>query len=201
MQSFIQRIEKMANDLNRCEFIGRLGKDVELRYTPTGSAVANISIAVGESWKDQAGTKQEKTTWVPVVIFGKLAEIAGQYLTKGSKVFIAGKFSVRKWQDQQGNDRYSTEVVVDTYNGQMQMLDGRPDNGQQPGQQQAQYQQQPQGQQQRQQRQQPQQRQANHPAQQSPNQYQQARNNPQQQQQYQGADQYDDDIPFNGVGR
>ena len=114
------------NDLNYCSFIGRLGKDIDLRYTPDGKPIANFSIAVGESWKSKSGEKQEKTTWVNVVIFGKLAEIAGQYLHKGSKVFISGKFQVRKWQDNEGKDRYNTEIVIDTFNGSMQMLDGKP---------------------------------------------------------------------------
>lgn len=109
----------MANDLNQCNFIGRLGNDPETRFLPNGDAVTNISLAVGESWKDQQGQKQERTEWVRVVAFRKLGEIMGQYLKKGSKVFISGKFKTRKWQDQSGNDRYSTEIVADN----MQMLD------------------------------------------------------------------------------
>ena len=133
-----KRNKKMARDLNQCNFIGRLGKDVELRYAASGDAIANFTIAVGESWKDkQTGQKQEKTAWVPIVMFGKLAEIAGQYLQKGSKVFISGKFQTRKWQDQSGADRYSTEVVVDGFSGQMQMLDAKPEGGQNPVSQQA----------------------------------------------------------------
>jgi single-strand DNA-binding protein len=112
----------MANDLNQCNFIGRLGQDVELKYLPSGEAVANLSIAVGESWKDkQTGAKQERTEWIRAVAFGKLADIMGQYLTKGSKVFIGGKMRTRKWQDQSGADRYSTEIVVKD----MQMLDSK----------------------------------------------------------------------------
>ena len=123
---------KMANDLNNCNFIGRLGQEPEIRLAPSGDAIANFSIAVSEQWKDKnSGQKQEKTTWVPVVIFGKLAEVAGQYLQKGSQVFVSGKFQVRKWQDQQGNDRYNTEIVVDNFNGKIQMLGGNQ-NGQQP---------------------------------------------------------------------
>ena len=120
------------NDLNYCSFIGRLGKDIDLRYTSDQKPIANFSIAVGESWKAKSGEKQEKTTWVNIVIFGKLAEIAGQYLKKGSKVFISGKFQVRKWEDQQGNDRYNTEIVLDSFTGSMQMLDSKPDNATQP---------------------------------------------------------------------
>ena len=114
------------NDLNYCSFIGRLGKDIDLRYTSDQKPIANFSIAVGESWKAKSGEKQEKTTWVNIVIFGKLAEIAGQYLKKGSKVFISGKFQVRKWEDSSGNDRYNTEIVLDSFTGSMQMLDGKP---------------------------------------------------------------------------
>jgi len=122
------------NDLNYCSFIGRLGKPIDLRYTPDNKAIANFSIAVGESWKAKSGEKQEKTTWVNVVIFGKLAEIAGQYLNKGSKVFISGKLQVRKWQDSEGRDRYNTEIVIDQFNGSMQMLDSKSDNATQPSQ-------------------------------------------------------------------
>ena len=111
----------MANDLNQCNFIGRLGKDPETRYLPNGDAVTNISIAVGESWKDKQGQKQERTEWVRVVAFRKLGEIMGQYLQKGSKVFVSGKFKTRKWTDNGNIERYSTEIVADN----MQMLDGK----------------------------------------------------------------------------
>lgn len=120
----------MANDLNRHECIGRLGQDPEVKYLPSGEAVTNISVACGESWTDKAsGQKQERTTWVPYVAFGKLAEIMGEYLRKGSKVYVSGKLRVRKWQAQDGTDRYSTEIVCD----QMQMLDSKPqESGQSP---------------------------------------------------------------------
>jgi len=118
----------MANDLNYCSFIGRLGKPVELRYMPDGKAVTSFSIAVGESWKDKtSGEKQERTTWVPIVAFGKLAEIMGEYLKKGSKIFVAGKLQVRKWQDKDGNDRWTTEIIANS----MQMLDTRSGGGEQ----------------------------------------------------------------------
>ncbi|MDP0588785.1 MAG: single-stranded DNA-binding protein [Candidatus Endonucleobacter bathymodioli] len=118
----------MARGVNKVILIGNLGNDPEVRYTPSGSAVANLSIATSESWKDRnTGQAQEKTEWHRVVIFGKLAEITQQYLRKGSKVYLEGKLQTRKWQDQQGQDRYSTEVVIDGFNGQMQMLDGRQD--------------------------------------------------------------------------
>jgi single-strand DNA-binding protein len=110
--------------LNQVQIIGTLGRDPEVRYTSAGAAIATLNIATSEQWTDkQSGQRQEKTEWHRVVIFGKLAEIAGQYLTKGSQVFIQGKLQTRKWQDQSGQDRYSTEVVVDA-NGQMQMLGG-----------------------------------------------------------------------------
>lgn len=115
----------MAKDLNHCAFIGRLGKDPETRLMPNGDAVANFSIAVGESWKDRNGDKQEKTEWVRCVAFRKLGEIVGQYLTKGKQVYVSGKMQTRKWQDKEGQDRYSTEIVV----SDMQMLGGGESRG------------------------------------------------------------------------
>lgn len=113
----------MANDLNKWTGIGRLGKDPDMRYTPDGKAVANLSIACGESWNDKTtGDKVEKTEWVRIVAFGKLAEIIGEYLKKGAQVYIDGKLQTRKWQDKEGNDRYTTEIVAD----RMQMLGSRP---------------------------------------------------------------------------
>jgi len=115
----------MARGINKVILIGNLGSDPEVRYMPNGNAVANLNVATSESWKDrQTGEQQERTEWHRVAIFGKLAEIAGQYLRKGSKVYLEGKLQTRKWQDQQGQDRYTTEVVID-FNGQMQMLDSR----------------------------------------------------------------------------
>ncbi len=115
----------MARGVNKVILIGNLGKDPEVRYTPGGDAVANITLATSESWKDKnTGEQKEKTEWHRVVFFGKLAEIVGQYLKKGSKVYIEGKLQTRKWQDKNGQDRYTTEVVVD-FNGNMQMLDSR----------------------------------------------------------------------------
>jgi single-strand DNA-binding protein len=111
----------MANDLNKAQVIGRLGKDPEMRYTADSKAVANLTIATSEKWKDkQTGQQQERTEWHRVTAFGKLAEIIGQYLTKGSQVYIEGKIRTRKWQDAQGQDKYTTEIVAD----QMQMLGG-----------------------------------------------------------------------------
>lgn len=161
----------MANDLNSCSFIGRLGKDVEMRYLPNGKAVASFSIACGESWKDQQGQKQERTEWVNITAFDKLAEIIGEYLAKGSKVYIQGKMKTEKYTDNNGVEKYSTKIIAQN----MQMLDSKPqDGGQQQGQQ---------AQQQR-------------PAQQQQQQYSQQPN----QQQYNSHppldDGWDDQIPF-----
>lgn len=117
----------MARGVNKVILIGNLGNDPEVKSMPNGNAVTNISVATSDSWKDkQTGETRERTEWHRVVFFGRLAEIAGQYLRKGSKVYIEGSLRTRKWQDQSGQDRYTTEVVVDI-NGQMQMLDGRGD--------------------------------------------------------------------------
>ncbi|MGI0118175.1 single-stranded DNA-binding protein [Zooshikella sp. RANM57] len=113
--------------VNKVILIGNLGADPEVRYMPNGNAVTNLSIATSEQWKDkQTGQPQERTEWHRVVMFGKLAEVAGQYLRKGSKVYLEGKLQTRKWQAQDGSDRYTTEIVVDI-SGQMQMLDSRQD--------------------------------------------------------------------------
>lgn len=119
-----------SRGINKVILVGNLGQDPEVRYTPNGSAIANISIATSDSWKDKnTGQMQEKTEWHRVAIFGKLAEIAGEYLRKGSQVYLEGKLQTRKWQDKQGQDRYTTEVVVDGFNGVMQMLGGRNEGG------------------------------------------------------------------------
>ena len=111
--------------------IGRLGLDPEVRYTPNGSAVTGFTLATSENWKDKnTGQKQEATEWHNVVIFGKLAEIAGKYLSKGSHVYIEGKIKSRKWQDKEGQDRYTTEIVLDSFAGVMQMLGGGRDSQQ-----------------------------------------------------------------------
>ena len=122
----------MANrGINKVILVGNLGQDPDIRYLPNGSQVANLRIATTETWKDkQTGEAKERTEWHQVVIFGKLAEIAGQYLTKGSQVYIEGALQTRKWQDQSGQDRYTTDVVVNI-GGVMQMLGGRTDNNSQ----------------------------------------------------------------------
>ena len=108
--------------VNKAFILGNVGNDPEIRYTPDGKAVANLSIATSETWKDKnTGEKQEKTEWHRVVMFGKLAEIVGEYVKKGSKIFIMGKIQTRKWQDKEGVDKYTTEIVAN----EMQMLDSR----------------------------------------------------------------------------
>ncbi len=113
--------------LNKVILIGNLGKDPETRFLPNGNAVCNFSIATTESWKDkQTGAKQEKTEWHNITMYSRLAEIAGQYLKKGSSVYVEGKLQTRKWQDKQtGVDRYTTEIIAD----EMKMLGGRGDGG------------------------------------------------------------------------
>jgi len=112
----------MARGINKVILIGNLGRDPEVRYTAGGAAVANLRIATSDSWKDkQTGELQERTEWHMVVMFNKLGEIAGEYLRKGSKVYIEGRLQTRKWQDQSGQDRYTTEIVA----SDMQMLDSR----------------------------------------------------------------------------
>ncbi|GIA61764.1 single-stranded DNA-binding protein [Vibrio cholerae] len=121
--------------VNKVILIGNLGQDPEVRYMPSGGAVANITIATSETWRDKAtGEQKEKTEWHRVTLYGKLAEVAGEYLRKGSQVYIEGQLQTRKWQDQSGQDRYSTEVVVQGYNGIMQMLGGRAQQGGMPAQ-------------------------------------------------------------------
>jgi single-strand DNA-binding protein len=117
----------MAKGVNKVILIGNLGRDPEVRYTPNGVAVATLTIATSESWKDkQTGENQEKTEWHRVVMFNRLGEIAGEYLRKGSKVFIEGRLQTRKWQDKTtGQDRFTTEIVADN----MQMLDSKGGSG------------------------------------------------------------------------
>lgn len=165
--------------INKVILIGRLGNDPEVKYMPSGDAVANISLATSETWNDKSsGEQREKTEWHRVVFFGKLAEIVGQYLKKGSQVYVEGQLQTRKWQDQGGQDRYSTEVVVRGFNGTMQMLDSKGGGGSSNFQQNAPQQQSPQQQ----------------PSQQGSSE----QNKPQQQSSEppQNFDNFDDDIPF-----
>lgn len=158
--------------LNKVEIIGRLGNDPEVRYANNGNAIANISLATSETWKDQQGNKQEKTEWHRVVFFGKVAEIAGEYLRKGSECYVCGKLVTREWE-KDGVKRYTTEIVVDGFDGRrLMLLGGRPQNDN--------------GQGNQQQRQQPQQRPQSQPQ-------RQAAPQPQPQPDF---DSFDDDIPF-----
>ena len=112
----------MARGVNKVILVGNLGRDPEVRYMPSGNAVANVTLATTESWKDkQTGEKQERTEWHNVVFYSRLAEIAGEYLKKGSQVYVEGSLRTRKWQDKNGNDRYTTEIIA----SEMQMLGGR----------------------------------------------------------------------------
>ena len=110
--------------VNKVILIGGLGKDPELRFMPNGEAVCNFSIATSENWKDKGGNKQERTEWHNIVMYRKLAEIAGEYLKKGSPVYIEGKLQTRKWQTKEGQDRYTTEIIADS----MQMLGSKTQN-------------------------------------------------------------------------
>ncbi|HEM6799242.1 TPA: single-stranded DNA-binding protein [Citrobacter koseri] len=122
-----------SRGVNKVILVGNLGQDPEVRYMPNGGAVANITLATSESWCDkQTGEMKEQTEWHRVVLFGKLAEVAGEYLRKGSQVYIEGQLRTRKWTDQAGVEKYTTEVVVNV-GGTMQMLGGRPQNASQPG--------------------------------------------------------------------
>jgi single-strand DNA-binding protein len=114
-----------SRGVNKVILVGNLGNDPEVRYMPNGNAVANLSLATSESWKDQQGQMQERTEWHRLTMYRRLAEVAGEYLKKGSQIYVEGKLQTRKWQDQQGNDKYTTEIIVD----QMQMLGGRNDGG------------------------------------------------------------------------
>lgn len=116
----------MSRGVNKCIIIGNLGADPETKYMPSGGAVTNITVATSETWKDKnTGNAMEKTEWHRVVFFNKLAEIVGEYLRKGSKIYVEGSLRTRKWQDQSGQDRYTTEIV----GGEMQMLDSMPKGG------------------------------------------------------------------------
>jgi single-strand DNA-binding protein len=114
------------SSLNKVMLIGRLGQDTEMRYMPNGDAVANLSLATSETWKDKAtGEKKEKTEWHRIVLYRKLAEIAGQYLKKGAQVYIEGRLETRKWTDKEGVERYTTQIAAD----EMRMLGSRQDGG------------------------------------------------------------------------
>ncbi|MEY3038616.1 MAG: hypothetical protein RL143_1183 [Pseudomonadota bacterium] len=172
----------MARGINKVILVGNIGGDPETRFMPNGSAVTNITLATSDSWKDkQSGQMQERTEWHRVVFFNRLAEIAGEYLRKGSKVYVEGSLRTRKWQGQDGQDRYTTEIVA----SEMQMLDGRGGDSNGGGYQQqggnAGYGQQQGG---------------GAPMQQAPRQQAPQQQAPMQQQQPPAFDDFDDDIPF-----
>jgi single-strand DNA-binding protein len=121
----LQETSMATKGVNKVILVGNLGNDPEVRYMPNGNAVANLSLATSESWKDQQGQVQERTEWHRLTMYRRLAEIAGEYLKKGSQIYVEGKLQTRKWQDQQGQDKYTTEIIVD----QMQMLGGRGGDG------------------------------------------------------------------------
>ncbi|WP_233467878.1 single-stranded DNA-binding protein [Pseudomonas shirazica] len=176
----------MARGVNKVILVGTCGQDPETRYLPNGNAVTNLSLATSEQWTDkQSGQKVERTEWHRVSLFGKVAEIAGEYLRKGSQVYIEGKLQTREWE-KDGIKRYTTEIIVDMQ-GRMQLLGGRPDN--QGG-----------GQQQQRQPQQQQQRQQSQQSRQSHN-YNANDNYGQQSQQSSPPDYFDDDIPFAPISR
>jgi len=115
----------MARGINKAVIVGTLGRDPEIRYSSQGNAVVNLSVATNEAWKDrETGESQERTEWHRIVIFGKLGEIASQYLKKGSQAYFEGRIKTSKWQDQSGNQRYTTEIVA----SEMQMLGKRPES-------------------------------------------------------------------------
>jgi len=116
----------MARGVNKVILVGNLGRDPEVRYSANGQAIANVTIATSESWKDKnTGEKQEKTEWHRIVFFGRLGEIAGEYLKKGSQIYVEGRLQTRKWQDKEGKDRYTTEIVAN----EMQMLGSKGGSG------------------------------------------------------------------------
>src|SRR5665647_764728 len=111
--------------VNKVILIGRLGKDPEVRYMPNGEAVTNATLATSENWKDKSGAKNERTEWHTLVFYRRLAEVAGEYLKKGSMIYVEGKLQTRKWQDKEGKDRYTTDIIV----GEMTMLGGKSTGG------------------------------------------------------------------------
>ena len=120
----------MKRGINKVILIGNLGQDPEVRYMPGGNAVTSITLATSETWRDkQTGEHKERTEWHRVVFMGKLAEVAGQHLKKGAQVYVEGKLQTRKWRDQSDQERYTTEVLVDSFTGVLQMLGGKPQQG------------------------------------------------------------------------
>ena len=118
----------MSGSVNKVILVGNLGADPEIRNTQNGDKVASFSLATSESWKDQSGERQTKTEWHRIVVFGGLTQVIESYVKKGSKLFVEGQLRTRKWQDQSGVEKYTTEVVLTNFNGTMQMLDGNPNS-------------------------------------------------------------------------
>jgi single-strand DNA-binding protein len=131
----------MARGINKVILIGNVGKDPETRHMPSGGAVVNLTLATSENWTDKNGEKQERTEWHRLVIFGKLAEIANEYVSKGQQLYVEGRLQTRKWQDKEGREQYTTEIVVND----MKMLGGRSEKASQQDREQGQYQQNPRG--------------------------------------------------------
>lgn len=184
-----------SKGVNKVILVGNIGQDPDVRFTPEGNAIARLSLATSETWKDRnSGQQQEKTEWHRIVVFGKLAEIVQQYVRKGSKLYVEGKLQTRKWQADDGSDRYTTEIVIDGFTGQLQMLDGRNENQGYAG-----GQQQPQQSQQQGQSQQRSQGQGYQQQGQQQGRQQQPQRMPAQPQQGGGFDDFDDDIPFNSA--
>jgi len=120
----------MGGSVNRVILIGNVGKDPEIRTMQNGNKVANFSLATSESWKDKStGERKEKTEWHRIVVFGQLAEIVEKYVFKGSKIYVQGSLSTRKWTDKDGGEKYSTEVVLQGFNAELTLLDGKKDGG------------------------------------------------------------------------
>ena len=111
--------------INKVILVGNLGRQPELKQTTTGNTLANIALATSKTWNDKAGVKQERTEWHNITVFGKLAEIVGQYCQKGTKLYVEGELQTEKWQDKQGNDRYTTKVIVNGFGGVIQMIDSK----------------------------------------------------------------------------
>jgi single-strand DNA-binding protein len=113
------------NGINKVILVGNLGRQPELKQTTTGNTLANLALATSKSWNDKAGVKQERTEWHNITVFGRLAEIVGQYCQKGTKLYVEGELETNKWQDKQGNDRYTTKVIVNNFGGAIQMIDSK----------------------------------------------------------------------------
>ncbi|WP_330925006.1 single-stranded DNA-binding protein [Candidatus Sororendozoicomonas aggregata] len=178
--------------INKAIIVGTLGGDPDVRYTPDGKCISTVSMATNEKWKDKQGQPKEKTEWHRVTLFGKLGELARDYLRKGSKAYVEGKLTTQKWQDDHGSTHYTTQISVNEIGGVLQLLDPPPANNHQPAAQPAQSAQSAQ----KSHRQQPAHTQNSYQAQSQGTQRQPAQQQPQQQKQQQGFDDVNDEIPF-----